>query len=230
MVSSDSGIIVTIAGCDSLTRKKIKLYREQHPFVQLFFMENRAASEGFDESTDVAILPESTVSLFLGMHEKDRLLLPPLIAYGASGRMRFALAAGCSDYLCEPWTVEELFARTLKCSRQTELVSGDKIIIAMDGRRLGLLSGGDGVLIGTVKLSRNEYLLFRILCRNRGVFLNRETLSTVLKLNTDTASRAVDMQVSRLRKKITELLRIGGSQPEADLLLNSTGRGWSLGN
>ena len=120
----------------------------------------------------------------------------PCLAYGPPGLMAEAFRAGCVDYLREPWSLDELRARLgrLECLR---VRLGARIVTA-EGRSLE--TGGRRIGLGEA-----EYRAFRLLALNLNTVVPRPALRSPTGADCGQASRAVDVLVSSLRRKLAGL-------------------------
>jgi two-component system response regulator VanR len=75
------------------------------------------------------------------------------------------------------------------------------------------------------KLNRQEYLLLRCLCRNRGTVVPREVLFYELWGSEGGNSRVVDMHVVNLRKKLRRLVR---NEKSDAIIYTVRGSGYSI--
>ena len=226
-----SALSVSVAGCDAVTKKKLKLYMDNHPDVQLFFIDSRVPHErDMPSGTDLIVLPSEAVVRYFDHTKHSKLIRPLVIAYGPAGSMCYSIAAGCCDYLCDPWQPEELYSRLAMAGIKEELRLDEYRLICLPGRFLGILSTADPETIcGRVRLSRSRLNLYRILKGNRGSYIDRETLAALLNIRRGPESRAVDMIVSRLKKKISGLFEgCEAGCSAAELICSAEGRGWSL--
>lgn len=214
-----SGFSISVSGCDSIVKKKLELYRD-NPDVQLFFVRTP------DTSCSLCILPAADLVSFLDNANDQRLLLPPLIAFGPAEAMSAAVDAGCSDYLCEPWLPIEFFERARLCCRAGLVDLGGPALGCRQDCRLAVYQ--DGAPIAGLYVPHAEYILFSLFSRNRGRFFGRESLAAILGLEQAAGSRAVDMHISRLRLSIKTLLLDVGLSAENNPLITSSGRGWGI--
>ncbi len=123
----------------------------------------------------------------------------PVIAYGEPSALRGAFLAGCADYLREPWSLEELSLRARKLVRAPAL--------SLEGVDLRLSEVSVESRHGRASLSLQEQRVLRALLRQKGTVVSREALQYALwgKLPHG-RSRAVDVHVSSLRRKLRRLL------------------------
>jgi len=122
----------------------------------------------------------------------------PVIAYGASYDMRRAFLAGCFDYLKDPWAPEELVLRLDRLFRVPHRPQ------AWRGLSLqGCLLVSDK---GQEELSYVEAVILKTLLAHRGEVVPRDVLFyAIWGRLPENASRAVDVHISSLRKKIRSL-------------------------
>ena len=133
----------------------------------------------------------------------------PVLASGPPSLLTECLAAGCADYLREPWSFDELESRLYRFTGE---------------HWLSLLGGGnwDGSTLsgpaGSHRLSPGLSTLLNLLLSNHGACVSREALSAMLGYSIQN-SRSIDMQVSRLRGIFCQL----ELQTAAQALQASTG-------
>ncbi|NWG53423.1 MAG: response regulator transcription factor [Hydrogenophilaceae bacterium] len=135
---------------------------------------------------------------------------PPVImlsALGDDADRIVGLEVGADDYMAKPCNPRELVARAravLRRAREIDPVAARAETMRFAGFRLDLarreLTDPDGVL---VSLSTGEFRLLRAFVERPQRVLTREQLLDLAFANdTDVFDRAVDVQVSRLRKKL----------------------------
>jgi DNA-binding winged helix-turn-helix (wHTH) protein len=121
----------------------------------------------------------------------------PIIAYGGVYEMNAAFLSGVFDYLTDPWTPDELVFRLdrllQRWQRQFQFEWGD-------------LSLKGNLLISSERktfVSHQEAKLLRLMLKNRGRVVSRESLFYVLWGKTpENPSRVVDVHVSSLNRKL----------------------------
>lgn len=136
-----------------------------------------------------------------------QLELPPILMLTAMGETSdkiVGLEAGVDDYLAKPFEPQELLLRLKAILRRTygrranieaqnsnnETKFGDCVF---DNSQLALFKNGE-----RVHLTTSEEKLLQILIENRGETLSREYLASISGTN----ERTIDVQITRLRKKI----------------------------
>jgi len=116
------------------------------------------------------------------------------------------LEAGVDDYLPKPFEPRELLLRIRTILRRTSGASQEERPAVGDGTiRLGAFEfqASREILVGAagpVRLTSAEASLLRVLAENAGQILSRDDLSRMCDING--AERTIDVQVTRLRRKI----------------------------
>lgn len=150
-----------------------------------------------------------------------------LSAMGSAPDRVIGLEMGADDYLAKPFDPRELLARVrallrrqdkLRVQAVTELRFGGWRMLP-DHRRLFAPDGNE------VALSRGEFALLRALAERAGRVLDRERLMQLVHgEQSDSVDRAIDLAVSRLRRKL-EQAATGGE----GLILTLRGEGYRFG-
>ncbi len=165
---------------------------------------NKMESFAFDLVVlDVMMPGESGLDLILSLRPKNNVPVLLLTARGESEHRIEGLESGADDYLTKPFEPRELVLRINAILRRTQepTVPGDGILrfgdFTFDLAREELHKAGD-----YVRLTTAEAALLKTLARHPGEAMNRDALraeSPVIG-----SGRAIDVQVTRLRRKIEE--------------------------
>ena len=153
---------------------------------------------------DVMMPGENGLTLTELLRREQRSEMPVLLltARGAPEDRIAGFEAGADDYLGKPFEPRELVLRIRALLRrapaQPETPQGPVRlgVLRFDIER-GELSGPDGVM----RLTGGEVALLTALARNPNGVLSREEIAATLGMD-DAGERAIDVQVTRLRRKI----------------------------
>ncbi len=128
---------------------------------------------------------------------------PPVIAYGYSSSLRSAFLAGCCDFIRLPLTPDELYFRILKNAAPGDapLIWGSLRIVS------GYIKDGTDY----VRINHQQFLILKMLLRNIGKPVSRESFQYMLWGKLKESSRSIDMQISIIRRKLASLASCGGS-------------------
>ncbi len=152
---------------------------------------------------DALILPSTMLEIAERLSNRSLPAPPasswlPVIAYGATYDMRRAFLAGCFDYLKDPWGPEELLLRLDRLFRVTHRPQTWRGLTLQ-----GCLLTSDR---GQEELSYVEGVILKTLLAHRGEVVPRDVLFYGIWGHLpENASRAVDVHISSLRKKIRRL-------------------------
>lgn len=110
------------------------------------------------------------------------------------------LDIGADDYISKPFSIREVVSRVKAVLRRTAARRGkDSGIFIDDGRKTVTINGT------AAPLTKIEYEIFRLLFTNKGkVFPREDILSKVWSDDVIVTDRTVDVNITRLRKKIGE--------------------------
>ena len=115
------------------------------------------------------------------------------------------LDAGADDYIPKPFSARELVARVRSVLRRRKMMSKRRMsnVMSFEGLARDLGTGlvtADGEQVG---LSRTEYFILAMFLRHRNQFFGRNEIRNEAWEDDDNVSeRAVDTNISRLRKKL----------------------------
>ncbi|MEM5947235.1 winged helix-turn-helix domain-containing protein [Spirochaetia bacterium 38H-sp] len=119
-----------------------------------------------------------------------------IIVSGTPSNVAKAFSLGCADYLKEPWSLEELVARTSRFLRKN--IKTEFLDIWFDNHKIVV---NDSPL--WLSPTRKNLLLFFL--KNSGVCLPKGAIAMTIGSKLEN-SRAVDMQIAILRKELAACL------------------------
>ncbi len=150
---------------------------------------------------DIMMPGESGLELTRGLRQASQVPVLLLTAMGEIEDRIAGLESGADDYLCKPFEPRELVLRINAILRRTQAPAPDGQIAfgdySFDLARAELRRGEE-----FVRLTAAEASLLKTLARQPGVPVSREALSAENPSIGNT--RAIDVQVTRLRRKIEE--------------------------
>ena len=167
---------------------------------------------GFDAAILDVMLPE--MDGFELCRSIRRTSAIPLIMLTARGEVMdrvVGLELGADDYLPKPFEPRELVARLQTVLRRMKAaVPGDaqeaQSVLEFDGLRIDPARRSVQCLGRTVELTGTEFDLLHLLARESGRVLSRDDILNQLRGHeAELYTRAVDIVVSRLRKKLEPL-------------------------
>lgn len=130
--------------------------------------------------------------------------------------------AGADDYIVKPFSLREMVARTRSVIRRhsrpaaapkTSRLVYEGLVMNVDNQRVEL----DSV---PLSLSRTEYQILKLFMKNKGTFFSREEIHAQAWPDTEAVSaRTIDVNISRLRKKIGRY---------ASCIVSRAGQGYGL--
>lgn len=110
------------------------------------------------------------------------------------------LDLGADDYISKPFSIREVVSRVKAVLRRTAAIPDASTGIFIDDEKKLVTVDG-----AAVALTRIEYEIFRLLFTNKGkVFPREDILSKVWPDDVIVTDRTVDVNITRLRKKIGE--------------------------
>lgn len=113
-------------------------------------------------------------------------------------------AIGCDDYITKPFSITELLARIKVVVKMEEIPEGvDSMKIQHETLVMNLKNKKVSVDNIAVNLTKNEFEILRLFLENRNqLFSRKEILARVWKNEQGLISRIIDVNITRLRKKI----------------------------
>lgn len=213
MTAPDPAPRILVVDDDPGIRDVLTDYLGQHGF------RTRAAANAAEMDRELAAEPADLIVLDLMMPGEDGLSVcrrladdgPPVVMLSAMGEDTdriVGLELGADDYLAKPCNPRELLARVKAVLRRqgepAPGAAGPKMRFAgwtLDMVRRELISA-DGE---TSPLSSGEFNLLRVFAERSGRVLTRDQLLDLARgSDSDAFDRAIDVQISRLRKKLDD--------------------------
>ncbi|MEA1651562.1 response regulator [Nitrospirillum sp. BR 11164] len=196
---------ILVVDDDDRLREALRRYLSQNGFIVSAAADAAAArrmlaSLNFDLMVlDVRMPGESGLELTRSLRADGGLPILLLTANGQPDDRIAGLEAGADDYLPKPFEPRELVLRITSILRRLPKPAAAAAEVRLgrwvfDAEREELRSGEE-----TVRLTSGEASLLRTLAAQPGVVFTREDLG---RAGIDSNARAIDVQVTRLRRKI----------------------------
>jgi DNA-binding winged helix-turn-helix (wHTH) protein len=179
---------VNLASDDTVLRERLRIGADRSETLSLTFSENPLQNNDFD----AFVLPTRALIPFLEAFVPS----VPILAYGVPEALAVAYHAGCDDYLKDPWTYEELECR---------LKRFNELSIGKEETALSLHRESIGRKDRYVGITEEEYRILRAFANSSGGAVSRTALQFALSGRATPGSRAIDVHISCLRKKIRAL-------------------------
>ncbi|CAN5258089.1 response regulator [soil metagenome] len=212
-MSNDLPARILVVDDDSGIREVLCDYLGQHGY------EASGAASAAEMDRALAVRSIDLIVLDLMMPGEDGLSVvrrlgregPPIVMLSAMGEDTdriVGLELGADDYLAKPCNPRELLARVravLRRPREEGNASASPVL-GFAGWRLDMvrreLTRPDGEVLG---LSSGEFALLRTFAERPGRILTRDQLLEAARgVEADVFDRAMDVQISRLRKKLDD--------------------------
>ena len=146
--------------------------------------------DGFEFATNVRALNESIPILF--MTAKDDI---------ASKQRGFRI--GVDDYMVKPIDLDELFLRIGALLRRAKIASSRKLEVGsfvMDADEFSATLDGE-----EISLTKREFnILYKLLSYPKKTFTRQQLMDEFWDADSDTAPRAVDVYMTKLRSKLAD--------------------------
>jgi DNA-binding response OmpR family regulator len=201
---------VLVVDDESSIRNLIRMQLEMEGYEVLTAADGREAVERWNEQPDVLILdvmlPDTDgYELLRLFREKDRDI--PVLMLTAKSQMNdklLGLQLGADDYVTKPFNYAELILRVKNMSRRVkkevavshEVISAGELVICPKERKVHV-EGQE------IQLTYREFNLCQLFVSNpQRVFMRDELLEKVWGFEYIGNTRAVDIMVQRLRKKL----------------------------
>jgi OmpR family response regulator RpaB len=137
------------------------------------------------------------------IREESDIPIVMLTARGDVSDRVVGLELGADDYLAKPFEPRELVARIQNILKRSEPAAKSAPVIEYESLRINVNRQEVRVDDNLVNLTSNEFQLLLLLASSPGEQLSREDILNKLKgIDVELFSRAIDIQISRLRQKL----------------------------
>jgi two-component system, OmpR family, phosphate regulon response regulator OmpR len=228
-VVADEEALVLVVDDDQRLRSLLARYLAEHGFRVV------AAENAAEARASLAVIEPEAMVLDISMPGEDGLALTqslraararvPILLLTARGAPEDRIAgfeAGADDYLPKPFEPRELLLRLRALMRRTsQATAGPPVSVRLGALTFDAARGELSGPAGVVRLTGGEAALLGELARHAGEALSREAIAASLGMD-EASERAIDVQVTRLRRKIEPDPR------EPRFLFTVRGRGYVL--
>ena len=157
------------------------------------------AETKFDLLIVDVMLPSETGVEFTALRQSSAVPIIMLTARGEFEDRIKGLEAGADDYLQKPFEPKELLLRINNVLKRIGVVSTDPNICKFGDFSFNLIDSRLKKGEDFVHITDSEAKILGILCKEKGKAVSRETLSNLCG---DIDERSIDVQITRLRRKI----------------------------
>jgi two-component system phosphate regulon response regulator OmpR len=152
---------------------------------------------------DVMMPGEDGLSLTRWVRERDATPILMLTAKGEAEDRIGGLSVGADDYLAKPFEPQELLLRIEAILRRSQGRGGERSTVRLGAFTFDLGRSELFEADRPVRLTEGEARLLRRLAQSRDVAIDRYDLALEISdASIDASARAIDVQVTRLRRKI----------------------------
>jgi len=200
---------ILVVDDDARLRSLLARYLGEHGF-RVTAAENAAEAReklGFVKPDlmvlDVMMPGESGLSLAESLHRDRAQHIPVLLltARGAPDDRVAGFEAGADDYLPKPFDPRELVLRMRALLRRAGPGAAPSGPVPLGSATFDPERGTLATTAGTIRLTGGEAALLGLLARKPNEVLSREEIAAALGMD-EASERAIDVQVTRLRRKI----------------------------
>jgi DNA-binding response OmpR family regulator len=177
------------------------------PRGSLVFLNGSAVEDGTSPEYRHADLYVIPVGTYLAFPPEKRAGIMAF-AYGTASHMSEAFAAGCTDYLRDPWPLQELAARAARLETMRFHLGTEAM--ELNGPVLRFRTGKRDIGLGEL-----ERRFLRVLLMNGHNTVPREAISWALWGRMDCPNRGIDVHAARLRKRFDTLVPGSGRSLKA---------------
>lgn len=202
---------ILVVDDDNRLRELLRKYLSEHGYIVLTATDaqdarNKLKSLAFDLIVLDLMMPgESGLDFAADFRKTSDVPILMLTAMGETEDRIRGLEHGADDYLTKPFEPRELLLRAgailKRMPKQDDAQDGTKTI-SMGAATFDMERGELNVDGQLVRLTTVEVQLLKVLAARPGVPFSRDDLMQHTDTSTDGGGRAVDVQVTRLRRKI----------------------------
>ena len=185
-------ILINLAPAEPELQARLHLFERTTEGVRFCF-----SSEPLTDKRDISLFLIPLRHL-AWISEPEKFGCRPVFVFGPGYGLYSGFRMGCSDYLKDPWDERELLARAERKLGSLTLDYAWGELVLRNGECIGPA--------GSIVLSPHEDIILQTLCRFRGRKVLRDVLSQVLWGKVQPESRAVDMHIAGLRRKMKTVL------------------------
>ncbi len=201
---------------DSEIRHLVSQFLTQHGYEVLLARDGNEMQAVLDKGKvdllllDIMLPGKNGLELCRRVREQSHIPVMMLTAMGDEADRVVGLEIGADDYLTKPFSPRELLARVRAILRRAAFLSeqaeakGSSRVLQFSGWKLDLarrrLEAPDGMLVG---LTTGEYEMLVVFAERANRVLSRDQLLDLTRgEEASPFDRSIDVQVSRLRRKI----------------------------
>ncbi|MBL8658971.1 MAG: response regulator transcription factor [Rhodospirillales bacterium] len=203
---SEAAAHILVVDDDGKLRKLLARYLTEHGFIVATASDapdarGKLASAAFDLIILDLMMPgESGLDFAAGLRRTSAVPILMLTAMGEAEDRIAGLERGADDYLTKPFEPKELLLRINSILRRAPPVGGQGNEVRLGELTFALDRGELLDRDGPIRLTSAEAALLGTLAARQGMILSREDLIELT--GAAVGDRAVDVQVTRLRRKI----------------------------
>ena len=186
-------IFISFISDNNLLIERVKLFSIRYGDFFTFFYNKKPV---FDNFFDIMVSPDEYLNEISNFKRENNFFVP-FIIYGDGSNLAYSFQCGAIDFLKNPWKIEELGYRILNY-----LKNGKNIFQKRD-----ITVNKNSLEIGNkfCHISRKEFLLLRLLILHHGRLVHKNLIWNVIWNKQPDKSKALDMLILRLRKKIASI-------------------------
>ena len=128
-----------------------------------------------------------------------------LTAKDTENDMVYGLNIGADDYISKPYSIREVVARIKAILRRRNIIGNQPNLVTYRDLKMDLSKKKTYISDSEISLTKKEFEILKLLLNNQGqVFSREEILSKIWTDEVYVLDRTIDVNITRLRKKIGE--------------------------